>query len=191
MIKEERKAYRKAYYETNKAKLLEKMKAYKQAHKDQAKAYYEANKEEIKASKKAYYQAHKEQRKATVKAYYEAHKEQRKAINKAWHEAHREEFNAYMKAYSKSDVNSLGQTKQSIRMKSNRILKQMNLHIDGYEIHHCFGYEDPSKFIYISKSLHSKIHNYLRDNNIDASTDHWMLIRDLVNDTDEFTYIKC
>ena len=67
----------------------------------------------------------------------------------------------------------------------------MNLHIDGYEIHHCFGYEDPSKFIYISKSLHSKIHQYLRDNNIDASTDHWMHIRDIVNSTDEFMYIKC
>ena len=137
------------------------MKAYHQAHKDQAKAYYEAHKEEVKASKKAYRQAHKEH------------------------------YNAYMKDYNKADVNTLGQTKYSIRMKSLYILKQMNLHIDGYEIHHCFGYEDPSKFIYISKSLHLKIHQYLRDNNIDASTDHWMLIRDIVNDTNEFTYIKC
>ena len=67
----------------------------------------------------------------------------------------------------------------------------MNLKIPGYEIHHCFGYEDPSKFIYISKELHLKIHQYLRDNNIDADTDHWMAIRDLVNNADEFMYIKC
>ena len=76
-------------------------------------------------------------------------------------------------------------------MKSRYILKKMNLHIDGYEIHHCFGYDDASKFIYISKALHRTIHQFLHDNNIDASTDHWMHIRDLVNSTDEFTYIKC
>ena len=128
---------------------------------------------------KAYYQAHR----ATMKGWHEANK----ARCKAWREAHKQE----MKAYIKSDVNSLGQMKHSIRMKSLNILKQMNLHIDGYEIHHCFGYEDANKFIYISKSLHLKIHQFLRDNNIDASNDHWMHIRDLVNDTDEFVYIKC
>ena len=128
---------------------------------------------------KAYYQAHR----ATMKGWHEANK----ARCKAWREAHKQE----MKAYIKSDVNSLGQIKHSIRMKSLNILKQMNLHIDGYEIHHCFGYEDANKFIYISKSLHLKIHQFLRDNNIDASNDHWMHIRDLVNDTDEFVYIKC
>ena len=181
------------------------MKAYHQAHKDQTKAWYEAHKEQRKASKKAYYEAHKdqaitaikawkeahkEQVKASKKAFYEAHKDQAIAANKAYRQAHKEHYNAYMKDYIKADVNSLGQTKHSIRRKSSRILKQMNLHIDGYEIHHCFGYEDASKFIYISKSLHLKIHKYLRDNNIDASNDHWMLIRDIVNDTNEFTYIK-
>ena len=167
----------------------------KEQRKAYAKAYYQAHKEQAKASAKAYRQAHKEQ----AKAWYEAHKEQAKAASKAYYHEHQEVFNKdYYKAryqarkeYFRSDVNSLGQTKASIRMKSQYILKKMNLHIDGYEIHHCFGYEDPSKFIYISKSLHSKIHQYLRDNNIDASTDHWMSIRDIVNDTDEFTYIKC
>ena len=155
------------------------------------KEYYESHKEAYKASMKAYYESHKEAYKAKKKAYYESHKEQRKANMKAWYAAHKEQHNAYMKEFMKSDVNSLGQTKHSIRLKSQRILKQMNLNIPGYEIHHCFGYEDPSKFIYISKSLHLKIHKYLRDNNIDASCDHWMSIRDIVNDTDEFTYIKC
>lgn len=133
-----------------------------------------------------------------MKAWKAAHRESEKAKMRAWRESHKEYYKAYresnkecLKEYTKSDVNVNGETKQSIRKKSRRILKQMNLHIDGYEIHHCFGYEDPSKFIYISKSLHLKIHKYLRDNNIDASCDHWMSIRDIVNDTDEFTYIKC
>ena len=122
----------------------------------------------------------KEQCKEYQKAYYQAHNEELKAYMKA-----------YMKAYNKSDVNALGQTKHSIRQKSHNILKQMNLKIPGYVINHCFGYEDPSKFIYISKSLHLKIHQFLRDNNIDAGCAHWMAIRDIVNSTDEFMYIKC
>ena len=114
----------------------------------------------------------REERKANLKAYYQAHKEE-------------------AKAYMQSDVNSLGQTKNSIRCASRALLKRMNLNIPDYEIHHCFGYEDPSKFIYISKSLHLKIHQYLRDNKISADSNHWMQIRDIVNSTDEFVYIKC
>ena len=128
------------------------------------------------------------------KAWYQAHKEEQKARCKAWRDAHKEEFREYQKEYKKSyyqaDVNALGQTKGSIRMKSNYVLKEMNLHIDGYEIHHCFGYEDSNKFIYISKSLHLKIHKFLRENNIPADSNHWMSIRELVNSSDEFTYIK-
>ena len=170
-------------------------KAWRESHKEYAKAYNQAHKEQDKAYKKAYYETHKEEHKAYMKAYYQAHKEERKASMKAWQASNKEHYRDYqrdyMKAYSKSDVNSLGQTKSSIRQKSKRILKQMNLHIPGYEIHHCFGYEDASKFIYISKSLHLKIHKYLREHNIDASHDHWMHIRELVNSTDEFMYIKC
>ena len=132
----------------------------------------------------------KQQMKAYMKAYYQARKEEMIAKKKAYRQAHKEEAKAYMKSYLKSDVNSLGQTKSSIRTKSKHILKQMNLHIDGYEIHHCFTYDDPSKFIYISRSLHRKIHQYLREHNIHASSDHWMTIRDLVNSSDEFVYIK-
>ena len=43
----------------------------------------------------------------------------------------------------------------------------------------------------IYKALHRTIHQFLRDNNISANSDHWMAIRDLVNSTDEFMYIKC
>ena len=163
----------------------------REEHKEYMKAWYQAHKEDIKTQQKEYYQAHKEQ----AKAYYEANKEACKASMKAWREDHKEEckeYNkAYMKAYYKSDINALGQTKHSIRLKSRYILKNMNLNIQDYEIHHCFGYENPSKFIYISNSLHLKIHQFLRDNKISADTDHWMQIRDIVNDTDEFMYIKC
>lgn len=118
-----------------------------------------------------------------------------KAYQKAWYAAHKDEINEqrkeYYKAYNKSDVNANGETKASIRQKSQAILRKTGIKIPHYEIHHCFGYEDPSKFIYISRALHLKIHQYLRDNNIDASKDHWMNIRDLVNNTDEFMYIKC
>ena len=163
-MKKDRKEYSKEY-----------MKAYRQSHKEQVKAYL-----------KAYYQAHKKEAKTNKKAYYQAHKEERKA----YIEANKEQYNAYQKAYAKSDLNALGQSKNSIRYKSRSILKQMLLKIPGYEIHHCFGYNDPTKFIYISKSLHLKIHQFLRDNNIAADSDHWMQIRDIVNSTDEFTYIK-
>lgn len=163
--KDERKASAKAYYE---------------AHKEQYKAYYQAHRQEIIAKKKAY-----------GKVYYQANKEEKKASVKAWREANKEQYNVYQIAYQKSDVNSFGESKNSIRTKSRRILKQMNLHIDGYEIHHCFTYDDPAKFIYISRSLHLKIHQFLRDNNIDAGKDHWMSIRDLVNSSDEFMYIMC
>lgn len=147
--------------------------------------------EENKEYMKAYYQAHKEQRKAYRKAYYEANKEQISAASKAYYQTNKQKCYAYSKEYKKADLNSLGQTKANIRQKSWQILKKMNLNIPGYETHHCFGYEDASKFIYISKELHLKIHAYLKEHNIDAGKDHWMAIRDLVNSTDEFMYIKC
>ena len=183
----DRKEYLKAYYQAHKEQAKAYKKEYYQANKEQAKAYYQANKEQRIAQMKAWHEANKEQRKAYLKAYYQAHKEQAKASAKAWQQSHREEI----KEYKKADLNSLGETKTSIRMKSQRYLNKSGIKIHGYEIHHCFGYEDPSKFIYISKSLHLKIHQFLRDNNIDADTDHWMAIRDLVNSTDEFMYIKC
>lgn len=125
----------------------------------------------------------KDERKAYQKAWYEAHKEQMKVYRHARKEQTKAYMKAYMKAYLKSDVNSLGQTKKSIRQKSSYILKKMNLKIPGYEIHHCCTYDDPSKFIYCSKELHLKIHQYLRDNNIDADSDHYEQIKHLLDDS--------
>ena len=171
MNSQERKEYQKAYYEAHKEQLKAQMKAWKEAHKE---------------TEKAKLKAWKETNKERVKAWCEANKEKAKAYQKAYKQANKEKVKAYMQ----SDVNSLGQTKQSIRQKSLRILKKMNLKIPRYEIHHAFGYEDASKFIYISKSLHSKIHKYLREHNIDADSDHWLQISDIVNSTYEFIYIK-
>ena len=120
----------------------------------------------------------KEQRKAYSKAYYQAHKEQLKANMKAWSKSHRQE--SYK--YQNSDVNSLGQTKNYIRLKSRNILKKSGIKIPGYENHHCFGYEDPSKFIYCSKEMHLKIHKFLRDNTIDADSNHYEQIKHLLDE---------
>ena len=132
----------------------------------------------------------KKDRKEYMKAYYQAHKEEKKAYTKAYRQAHKEQCIACNKAYMKADVNSFGESKNNIRGKSKYILKKMKLKIPGYEIHHCFGYDDPTKFIYISKSLHLKIHQFLRDNNIAADSDHWMQIRDMVLHCNEYFYAK-
>jgi len=121
----------------------------------------------------------KEQHRAYNKAYTEAHKEQSKAYYKTYIQEHKEQI----KAYYMSDLNKLGQTKANIRSKSKYYISKYGKKIKGYEIHHCFGYEDAYKFIYISKSLHLKIHQYLRDNNISADSDHYEQIKHLLDDT--------
>ena len=146
----------------------------KEQRKAYKKAYYQAHKEEMKATAKAYYQASKEQ----CKAYRQAHKEQRKA----WREVNKEQVKAYTINYTKSELNSLGETKHSIRQKSQRYLKKHGIKIKGYEIHHCFTYDNPSKFIYCSKELHLKIHQFLRDNHIDADSDHYEQIKHLLDE---------
>ena len=130
----------------------------------------------------------KEKERDYQKACYQKRKEERKAYQKAYYQAHRDERNAYKKSYSKSDTNSQGKTKQSIREKSRRYLFNVLKHtkIKGYEIHHCFGYEDHRNFIYIPKELHLQIHQFLRDNCIDADTDHYNKIAQLI-----INYIKC
>ena len=138
------------------------------------------DKEKQKEYNKAWYQANREE----IKAYNRAHKDEKKSIANAYYQAHKDE----KKAYQKSDTNSLGHTKQSIRSKSSYYLFNVLKHtkIKGYEIHHCFGYEDYKKFIYIPKELHLQIHQYLRDNCIDADTDHYNQIAQLI-----INYIKC
>ena len=127
---------------------------------------------------RAYYQSHKEECKARSKAYYKANKKDLNDRNKAYRESHKEE----RKEYLKSDVNSLGQTKDSIRHKSSYYLNTQGTKIPGYEIHHCCTYNEPYKFIYCSKDKHQQIHAYLRDNNIPSDSDHYDLIKHLFDD---------
>lgn len=117
----------------------------------------------------------KQERKEYMKAWHQAHKE----YMKAWYAANKEQ----QKAYHKSDVNSLGQTKQNIRAKSLYYLKKHGTKIPGYQIHHCCTYDDPKKFIYCSKEMHHAIHAYLKQNNIDADTDHYSQIEHLLDDS--------
>ena len=98
----------------------------------------------------------------------------------------------YQKEYAHKDLNSDGKTKHSIRLYSRRILFKQRKHtkLKDYHIHHCFGYDDPSKFVYIPKSLHCKIHRYLRANNIDADSNHYDFIKYMINECEEYTYIS-
>lgn len=109
-------------------------------------------------------------------------KEALKAQIKQYCEEHPEEYNARMKQYSAKDLNKNGTPKNLIRMASERILEKSHAKLPGYQLHHCFGYEDPKKFIYIPKSLHLQIHRLLRDKKIPADSDHWMAIRDLYDE---------
>lgn len=102
---------------------------------------------------------------------------------------YRKQHNSYQKEYQTNDLNSEGLTKKCIRVRSKRILKRAHSLIPGYEIHHCFGYEDAEKFIYIPKELHLKIHQFLRDNNIPAHIDHFNAIRELIYAYTGYTYI--
>lgn len=164
--------------------------AYKDKDKEKAykKDYNRAHKEELKDYWKAYYQAHKEERNAYNKTWYQANREESNAKAKAWYQEHKEEKKIYMM----SDTNSLGQTKNYIRRKSSYYLFNTLKHnkLKDYEIHHCFGYNDYRNFIYIPKALHLKIHQYLRDNHIDADTDHYSKIVHLIIACEEYVYIK-
>ena len=122
-------------------------------------------------------------RKEYMRAYHKAHKKELNARSKAWHQAHKEERKEYIKEYKKADVNSNGIRKSSIRIKSWRYLKKYGTKIQGYEIHHCCTYDEPYKFIYCSKEMHQLIHSYLRQHNIDADSDHYDLIKHLLDDT--------
>lgn len=148
-----------------------------QDRKEYMRAYYKAHKEELKAYYKAWCES--KDGRALRKAWRVVHKEELKEHNKAWVEEHKDE----RKAYNKSDVNSFGEPKVNIRMKSNYYLKTHGKKIEGYEIHHCCTYNEPYKFIYCSKEMHLKIHQYLRDNNIDADSDHYEQIKHLFDNT--------
>lgn len=163
--------------------------------------WYNAHNEKMKAYLKGRYNTDPEYRKYRihytnqyVKNRYKADPEYREYRNHYINERHKNnpEYNVYMKNYLRYDLNSEGKPKYNVRAKSRRILfdKRHHAKLKDYEIHHCFGYGDPLKFIYIPKSLHNKIHQYLRDNNIDADNDHYNAIKYMLNECEEYTYIS-
>ena len=168
MLKEELKAKKKAWREAHKEEIKLYKKKWREAHKEEIKSYQKAyiksyQKAYIKSYQKDYYKVHKQELNNKYKSYYQEHKEERKI-------------------YLKSDLNSLGQTKKNIRGKSWRYLSKYGTKLQGYEIHHCFTYDDPTKFIYCSKEIHLKIHQYLRDNSIDADSNHYEQIKHLLDE---------
>ena len=143
---------------------------------------------------------HKEYRKMVR----EEHREKLNAKNRKWRAEHsdvrnarmrnrraeyKEEYSARRKIKTAEDLNKNGVTKNYIRLVSRRILEKCLSKIQGYEIHHCFGYEDAEKFIYIPRDLHLNIHQFLRDNNIPAHIDHFNAIRELISCYPGYTYI--
>ena len=122
------------------------------------------------------------------KMYRQLHKEKKRAYMQAYAKNHKEELNQRVR----DDKNLKGQTKALIRVLSQNILfkKRKHTRLENYEIHHCFGYNDPTKFIYITKKLHLEIHQLLRDLSVESDSNHWDIIRNLVNDCNEYTYIS-
>lgn len=136
---------------------------------------------------KNYNKAHADVVNARAREYYKENTIKCKVNHKEWLKIHASEWNEYQN----SQRNESGKTLSSIRMASNQYLFKTLNHtkLENYQIHHCFGYEDHTKFIYIPKSLHLKIHEYLRVNNIDARSNHYKYIRDMINNCTEYTYM--
>lgn len=101
-------------------------------------------------------------------------------------------MNKHGEYYKEYLTNENNKCKHGVRCQSSYILFKQRNHtrLKGYEIHHCFGYDDPSKFIYIPKSLHNKVHQLLRDKNIDSDSNHFNYIIHLINECTEYTYIS-
>lgn len=144
-------------------------------------------KEEHKARVRKWKAEHHEEYKAYHRKSYAKHSEEVKAYRRKY----RAEHKAYRKKWNAEDLNKNGIPKNNVRSASGRILVKVHRKIRGYEIHHCFGYEDPDKFIYIPKKLHDEIHSFLKRLGIPSDENHWNVIRDMVNSCEEYTYIRC
>ena len=137
--------------------------------------------EERREYMRKYNTEHRDER----RKYIKEHKEERKK----YRAKHREKYNARIRKRLAEDLNLNGVTKNSIRSTSWRILKKCHDKLPNYEIHHCFGYENAEKFLYIPRELHIKIHQFLRDNHIPAHIDHFNSIRGLISSYPGYTYI--
>lgn len=127
---------------------------------------------------------------AQMRKYRAEHREEVNSYKRKRRAEHKDEHRYRMREYISNEVNSYGVTKHRVRLHSRKILYSTHDKIPGYEIHHCFSYDEENKFIYIPRDLHIKIHQLLRDNKISSDSNHWNAIRDLVNSCEEYTYIR-
>ena len=88
--REKENARKRAYHEANREKILARKKAYTEANKEKRKAYREANKEKIAAHQRAYREANREKILANKKTYYEANREKARAASRTWRKANKE-----------------------------------------------------------------------------------------------------
>src|ERR1700682_4172502 len=70
------------------------------------KAWCETNREAVRAYKKAWCETNRETKRAYNKAWYETNREAVRAYNKAWYETNRETKRAYNKAWCETDRKS-------------------------------------------------------------------------------------
>jgi hypothetical protein len=158
----------------------------KEAKKARSRKYCADDREEYIQGIRKYCAEHLEEHIQRIRKYYAEHEEERiQRIRK-----YKEERIQHIRKYKANDVNSTGVTKTKIRTKSRYRLFKTHAKLLGYEIHHCFGYDDPSKFIYIPRKLHLQIHQLLRDKNVSAESNHWNTIRDHVTGCEEYTYVR-
>lgn len=127
--------------------------------------------------------------KEKYRKYREENRSRYREYSRKYRSEHKDELKEYHRDRISHILNEEGIPKHHIRTNSNRILKRCHKILSGYEIHHCFGYEDAEKFIYIPRELHIKIHQFLRDNHIPSHIDHFNAIRGLISDYPEYTYI--
>ena len=87
------------------------------------------------------------------------------------------------------DVTKDGTPKKDVRSETRRLLKKFKVNkLKGYVVHHCCGYDNEDKFVYIPVKLHNEIHKRLKSLKIEADSNHWNYIVDLINNCDKYTY---
>lgn len=159
--------------------------------KERAKDYYSNNKEKRKewtTKNKEKLAAWKAEHKLSLREFHRQYTKEYRLL----HPELKLKRKLYAYQYYQTDLNNLGITKGSIRGRSAYILYVIRKHtkLENYEIHHCFGYDDPNKFIYIPKDLHLMIYQRLKDLNISADSNHYNYIVDLINECQDYTYIS-
>ena len=121
--KEKEKAYKKAWYKSNRERVVAKTKAWRERNPERVaatnKAYRERNPERAAATKKAYRECNPERVAATKKAYRERNRERiaakHKVYHKAWAERNRERKAATNKAWRERNPERAAATKKAWR----------------------------------------------------------------------------